>query len=158
MRGGNRDGMDISLCVIDNDTLQFAGANNSLWLIRNRELIELKADKQPVGIYSGDPKPFTLHEIKLFKEDSIYIFSDGYTDQFGGESGKKFKRLALKQLLLCIQHQGMDEQQNTLEKTFLQWKGRHEQVDDVLVIGLKPRLGEPYETERYEMKVVPELS
>jgi len=135
-----RDGMDIALCAFDKKkgVLEFAGAYNPLWLIRNNELIEVKANKFPIGnSKSGDNNKFTNHEIPLQKGDTIYIFSDGYSDQFGGPAGKKFKASTLKQLLISSQHLGMAEQRELLNKTIEEWRGQHEQVDDILVIGTR---------------------
>ncbi len=137
--GEQKDGMDAVLCMWDkaNNKLEFAAAYNSLYLIRKDELIETKGDKQPIGFYLGEQIPFTNHEIKLKKEDIIYIFSDGYADQFGGPSGKKFKSKQFKQLLVDVHKKDMAEQKAILDKTFEDWKGDLEQVDDILVMGIK---------------------
>lgn len=131
------DGMDISLCTLNTKTneLNWAGANNPLWIIRNNELTEYKPNKQPIGKYIEN-KPFTNHTLQLQKDDSIYIFTDGYADQFGGEKGKKFKASAMRELLLSIQENTMEEQQEIINKKFEDWKGSIEQVDDVCVIGI----------------------
>jgi serine phosphatase RsbU (regulator of sigma subunit) len=136
--GNVKDGMDVSFCTIDlkKNHLQWAGANNPLWICRAGEIIELKADKQPIGKYA-DNKPFTTHSIELLKEDSIYMFTDGFADQFGGESGKKFKAANFKKQLLSIQYESMEKQRRVIEKVFEEWKGNLEQVDDVCVIGVK---------------------
>ena len=144
-----KDGMDISLCGLDlnNNILTWSGANNPLWIIRptsnnlepqtlNFELIEYKPDKQPIGKYA-EAKPFTTHQIQLQKGDSIYIFTDGYQDQFGGEKGKKFKAAKLRELLLSIQHEPMEKQRKIIDQSFESWKGDLEQVDDVCVIGVR---------------------
>jgi serine phosphatase RsbU (regulator of sigma subunit) len=135
-----RDGMDIAICAFQKSSgiLEFAGAYNPLWLVRNNEILEVKADKFPIGnSRSGDTRKFTNHEIPLQKGDTIYIFSDGYSDQFGGPNGKKFKSSALKSLLLNSQHLSMNEQRELLDKTIEKWRGNHEQVDDILVIGTR---------------------
>ena len=135
-----RDGMDIALCAFNRKKgmLEFAGAYNPLWLIRNKELIEVKANKFPIGnSKSGENNKFTNHEITLQKGDTIYIFSDGYSDQFGGPAGKKFKSSTLKQLLVNSQHLSMIEQRELLNTTIEEWRGQHEQVDDILVIGTR---------------------
>lgn len=135
-----RDGMDIALCTYNRKTsvLQFAGAFNPLWLIRDKELIEIKADKFPIGNTKlNDNNSFKNHEISLRKGDTIYVFSDGYCDQFGGPNGKKFKASNLKQLLLRSQHLSMDEQYALLNQSIEEWRGNHEQVDDILVIGTR---------------------
>ncbi|HRP60797.1 MAG TPA: SpoIIE family protein phosphatase, partial [Vicingus sp.] len=142
-----KDGMDLALCVWDKktETLSYSGANNPLWIIRNAppslpegaELLELKPDKQPVGLFYGELKPFTVQQFALQKGDVIYSFSDGYADQFGGEKGKKFKYKAFKELLLSIQNENMEAQKNILNDAFEKWKGNLEQVDDICVIGVK---------------------
>ncbi len=131
-----KDGMDIALCSLEGTTLKYAGAHNPLWIIRNGEIIETKADKQPIGKFI-QPLPYTTHTFELQEGDSIYIFSDGYVDQFGGEKGKKFKAKAFRELLLTVQANTMEEQKTTLNNTFESWKGDLEQIDDVCVIGLK---------------------
>ena len=146
--GESKDGMDISLCIINkaNQSLEFAGANNPLWIIRNIEtieteseskLIEIKGNKQPIGIYFGEAKPFTAHTIKYNTGDVIYLFTDGYADQFGGPKGKKFKYSQLQQLILNNSSAPMRQQKENLENTIKSWKGELEQIDDILVIGIK---------------------
>jgi len=133
-----RDGMDAILCSWDkNNTLEFAAAYNPLFLIRNGELLETKPDQQPIGFHTTELKPFTNHEIKLQKGDTVYIFSDGYQDQFGGPKDKKFKKQKMKKLLLSIQNKNMAEQEEILNKTIEDWKGDIEQIDDILVIGVR---------------------
>lgn len=150
-----KDGMDLALCVWDKNTnlLSFSGANNPLWLIRTvtsspdeggvsrsggeYELIEYKSDKQPVGLFTGEMKPFSTQQIQLEKGDTIYTFSDGYADQFGGEKGKKFKLKSLKELLLSVQGKPLREQKQIIDNMFEAWKGNLEQIDDVCVIGVK---------------------
>ena len=133
-----KDGMDISLCALnlDDKTLTWAGANNPLWIIRNGIVLETRADKQPIGKYA-DTKPFTTHTLQLEAGDTIYVFTDGYADQFGGDKGKKFKYSNLKELLLSIQPQPMHKQQSILDETFEAWRGNLEQVDDVCVVGVR---------------------
>lgn len=133
-----RDGMDISLCCIDfsNNQLQYAGANNPLYLVRNNEIIITKADKQPIG-GTGENKTFTNHSFEISKGDSIYIFSDGFADQFGGPKGKKYGYAQFRNFLLSIQNYSMSEQLNLMNEEFNNWKGELEQLDDVCLIGLK---------------------
>jgi serine phosphatase RsbU (regulator of sigma subunit) len=133
-----KDGMDITLCSINylQNTIQFTGANNPLYIIRNKQIIEVKGDKQPVGNHIKEV-PFTVHTIQLEKNDVVYTFSDGYVDQFGGEKGKKFMRKRFKALLLKISNKPMQEQKSILNNTFETWRGELEQVDDVCVIGIR---------------------
>jgi serine phosphatase RsbU (regulator of sigma subunit) len=128
--------MDIALCSLEGNILKYAGANNPLWIVRNNEIIETKANKQPIGKFDS-PLPYTTHTFELEKEDSIYIFSDGYVDQFGGEKGKKFKAKAFRELLLSIQSQPMEKQKTIIDESFETWRGNLEQIDDVCVIGVR---------------------
>lgn len=133
-----KDGMDIALCSIDYETgiLKYSGANNECVIIRNGEVIELKPDKQPIGsfIYA---KPFTVQEFKLEPGDSIYLYTDGYVDQFGGEKLKKFKSKSFRTMLSEIAHQSMSDQMQIIQSTFDNWKIGVDQVDDVCVFGVK---------------------
>ena len=131
-----KDGMDIALCSLEGNKLQYAGAHNPLWIIRKGELIETKANKQPIGKFDN-PEPYTTHTIGLQNGDSIYIFSDGYADQFGGEKGKKLKTTNFKKLLLSIQTENMQKQKELIDEAFEKWRGNLEQLDDVCVIGVK---------------------
>ncbi|MFI5151216.1 MAG: tetratricopeptide repeat protein [Bacteroidia bacterium] len=135
----SRDGMDAILCAFDfkGGWLRFACANNPLWLIRNGELKEFQGDKMPVGIHGGTVTPFTLQTLGLRKGDCIYTFTDGYADQFGGPKGKKFKYKQLASLLLLIHQEPMEKQEEILNQTITEWKGGLEQVDDILLIGIK---------------------
>ncbi|MEW5846519.1 MAG: SpoIIE family protein phosphatase [Bacteroidota bacterium] len=133
-------GLDnIAICTIDYDssTLQFAGAYNPLYLIRDKKLIEYKGDKMPVGVHINEKDSFTLHEIKFQKNDCIYMFSDGYVDQFGGSNNRKFMSKNFKELLLNIYEKEMPEQEEILEDTIDRWIGPHEQLDDILVMGIR---------------------
>ena len=134
-----KDGMDIALCSLNIKTLEleFAGANNPLWVIKSKsEVLEIKADKQPIGKFS-ERKPFTNHVVQLSKGDKVYIFSDGYADQFGGEKGKKFKYRSFQDLLISSYTVEMREQKKLLADTIHDWMGDLEQVDDILVIGIE---------------------
>ncbi len=148
-----KDGMDIALVSLipevkrsQKSILQYSGANNPLWIIRkgtvqlNSEddsgVFEIKADKQPIGKYDYG-KPFTNHEVEVEKGDCVYIFTDGYADQFGGPQGKKFRYKTLKNLLLRIYQLPMHEQNKILDDTFESWKGELGQIDDVCVIGIR---------------------
>lgn len=135
-----KDGMDISLLVKDlrNDTFSWAGANNPLWMIKKdaTRITETRPDKQPIG-FSEQDEPFNTHAVPAQKGDLIYLFTDGYADQFGGEKGKKFKYRQLAEKLLEIRDQPMPEQQRILEECFKRWKGNLEQIDDVCIVGIR---------------------
>ena len=133
------DGMDIALCAYnkDNNTIQFSGANRPLVLIRNNEVIVYKGNKYPIGQDIGIEKDFTGEKIQLEKNDTVYVFTDGIVDQFGGEKGKKLLFRRLKEFLLSIQPLSFSEQKEKIDFFFNQWKGEEEQVDDVLLIGIK---------------------
>ncbi|MEX1002305.1 MAG: tetratricopeptide repeat protein [Crocinitomicaceae bacterium] len=148
-----KDGMDIALCSLSFDSnsggvvgtstplsarLKYAGAHNPLWIIRKDadEVEEIKADKQPIGKYTLEEK-FTTHKVEVNSGDTIYIFSDGYADQFGGEKGKKLKLANFKKFLLSIKKAPMNEQKEKLDEYFMGWKGDLEQLDDVCVIGVR---------------------
>ncbi len=137
--GENKDGMDMVLCRFNKKKkeLVFAAANNPLWMIRSGEMQEWKADKQPVGIFTGEQKMFSQQSISLQDGDSIYLFTDGFADQFGGPKGKKFKYKQMQDLLLENSTLSMKEQEVCLENDFQTWKGNLDQVDDVCVIGIK---------------------
>ncbi|MCB0380318.1 MAG: SpoIIE family protein phosphatase, partial [Flavobacteriales bacterium] len=100
-------------------------------------LIEYKPDKQPVGLFQGEMRPFSSQQVKLQKGDTVYTFSDGYADQFGGEKGKKFKLKSFKQLLLSVQENPLSKQKQLIDMQFEDWKGNLEQIDDVCVIGVR---------------------
>ncbi|PCJ26359.1 MAG: hypothetical protein COA97_06145 [Flavobacteriales bacterium] len=152
-----KDGMDISLCTFDKKTnvLEYAGAYNPLYIVSDKKLevisggeiepnmtaenglmlYEIKADRFPIGSYSEETKEFSKHSFKLNKGDTVYLFSDGYADQFGGVKGKKFRYKQFKQLLLSINSKSMKEQYSILNNSFIDWMGDLEQIDDVIVIG-----------------------
>lgn len=137
--GGSKDGMDIAIYIIDEETqtLQFAGANNPLILIRNNELIHIKGDKMPIGFHLRGELSFTNHVMEIQKGDVIYTFSDGYVDQFGGEDGRKFMIKNFKELLLEIHHKPMSEQKIILDETLKNWHGNTPRIDDVVVMGVR---------------------
>lgn len=135
-----KDGMDICVIALDRKTmkLEFAGAFNSLWIIRDKEFIELQADRMPVGAFLGEvTQQFTAREFDLKSGDQLYLHSDGFADQFGGPHGKKFKGKQLKQLLTDSSSLSMSEQRETLVTAFEMWKGDLEQIDDVCLIGIR---------------------
>lgn len=132
-----KDGMDMSILKIKDKTITYAGANLPLYLLRSGELIEVKGDKQPIGSQPAGEKPFTQHTIDLIDGDSIYLFSDGYADQFGGVKGKKYKYKTFRDKLSLISGKPFKEQGQIISAEFEQWKGDLEQLDDVCVLGLK---------------------
>jgi len=142
--GSASDGMDISLLSLRDLNpadgiikVEWAGANNPLWIVRGKECIVYNPDKRPISYSRGISSLFTNHTIELQKGDALYIFTDGFADQFGGPKGKKFKYKQLQEIILGMQREPMQKQEEILSKTFADWKGKLEQVDDVLVIGIK---------------------
>lgn len=135
----SKDGMDAILCRLDipNMKLQFAAANNSFCIIRNKNIINCKADKMPVGKSHDDSALFTFNEISLEKGDMIFTFTDGYGDQFGGPEGKKFMHKQLRQIFVEVSEMPIQRQKEIISQRFEEWKGDLEQVDDVLVIGVR---------------------
>ena len=135
-----KDGMDISLLKVNLETfeVEWAGANNPLYLLKrdSKEIEIISADKQPIGKFEM-PKPFKNNSLKLEKGDRIFLFSDGFMDQFGGSKGKKYKYSKFRDFLLSIQHLQMEEQKQSLKAEFNAWKGELEQVDDICIVGLK---------------------
>jgi len=152
-----KDGMDLAIAVFNKTTreIHFSGANNPLYIIRKKNqleqkeleayasvdngeyrLFELKGDKQPIGTH-WEETPFRTTSVKLMEQDAFYMFSDGYIDQFGGEDRKKFKSVNFKKLLLSVQKESMDTQRQALENTFDQWRGSYEQLDDIIVLGVR---------------------
>jgi len=134
-----QDGIEIALCVIDvkKKSLVYAGANRPLYLVRNGEVQHIRPDRMPIGIYEQEALPFTNHSIKLKKGDSLYLFSDGYVDQLGGPLRKTFRAINFRKLLLEIQDRPMEKQKEILVKKMALWQGEVEQIDDVLVMGIK---------------------
>jgi len=138
--GTIKDGMEIAMCELDPDTLtmSFAGANSNIYLVRKGTIRIYKGDKQPIGeSLSGEIRRYTNHHIDLQKGDCIYMITDGFADQFGGEKGKKFKYKPLEDLFCAVSGKNPREQKDIISDTFNNWKLNHEQVDDVLVIGIK---------------------
>ncbi len=136
---GGKDGMDCILLSFDlyNNKLEYSTANNSFFIIRNKELLVQTGDKMPVGKSPKDTEPFTLHSFQLQKGDIIYTMTDGLQDQFGGPKGKKFKSKQLQELILNNCHLPLPEQKQVIENAFNNWKGKLEQLDDVCVIGIR---------------------
>jgi PAS domain S-box-containing protein len=142
-----KDGMDIALCALNNSTreLNFAGANNPMYVVRNGELMQFSGDKQPIGAYVKEIKPFTNHKVQLEKGDCVYIFTDGIADQFGGPKGKKYKYKQLKEILSANYAKPMSEQRQLIVESVDAWMNYpseqssqpYEQTDDMLVIGFR---------------------
>jgi len=135
-----KDGMDMSLCIVDYEKMQmqYAGAFNPLYLVRNGTITQYKADKFPIGLRADDEiKNFTNNVIQLQKGDTFYIFSDGYADQFGGPKGKKYMTGNFRELLLKTSKEPIEKQRDILDSTLETWRGSLEQVDDILVIGVQ---------------------
>jgi serine phosphatase RsbU (regulator of sigma subunit) len=134
-----KDGMDLSLCVLDKKTriILYSGAYNNLYHISDHHLTEYNADRMPIGIHDTSDKNFSFNQIQAKCGDLIYMFSDGYADQFGGRDQKKFKYTAFRNLLLEIHDQPLSTQKRRLESEFYKWKGNNPQTDDVTVIGIR---------------------
>ena len=144
------DGMDGVLCVFDYDTmkLHIAAANNPIWIVSQPtiktdlweepwKLSQISADKQPIGKFKEEVTPFTLKTVSVEKGEMIYLFSDGYADQFGGPKGKKFKYKQLQELLTSIAKLPITEQHTVLNETITNWQGNLDQVDDILIVGIR---------------------
>ena len=137
--GENKDGMDISLAVIDyiNGEISFAGAYNPLYILRGSEVLEVKADRMPIGIYIEKNDKFQTQVTPMLKGDTLYMLSDGYVDQFGGAEGKKLKAKPFKELLLTLQGLTMEEQRQRLEDFNRKWMEGYVQIDDILIVGIR---------------------
>ena len=133
-----KDGMDIALCCFDlkSRQLEYAGANNSLYLLNSEEFKEIKADKQPIGTYTN-PTPFTNHIVEIENGDELFLFTDGFADQFGGEKGKKYKYKPFKEFLINLSGMSAVKQKAALENEFSRWLGDYEQIDDVCIMGVQ---------------------
>ena len=134
-----KDGMEVALCVVDfeNNKLQYSGAFRPLYLIRNSELNEIKGDTMPIGLYEDEITSFQNQEFQFKENDIIYMFSDGYVDQLGGPKRKTFRSKNFKQLLLNIHQKPLEEQEAILEKEYEEWKLDMEQIDDIMVMGIR---------------------
>jgi len=137
----SKDGLDIAICILNNSTgeLQYSGAYNPLVIIKNNKLVEIKGDKMPVGLHSDklDKKDFTNHTLQFGKEDILYIFSDGFIDQFGGEHGRKFMSKRFKKLLFKIHKEPIKKQKVILKEVLAKHMGTYAQTDDIVIIGAK---------------------
>lgn len=134
-----KDGMEMALCVVDFDSkkLQFSGAFRPMYLISNEELIVINGDRMPIGFYNEEEVTFTNKEVQFKENDIIYLLTDGYVDQIGGPRRKTFKSKNLKQLLKEIYKKPMKEQKSLLEKEYKAWRGDIEQIDDIMIMGIK---------------------
>ncbi|MFZ6050443.1 SpoIIE family protein phosphatase [Halocola ammonii] len=134
-----RDGMDLAMCMLDTESLKLecAGAQNPIFIVRGGKLRQYPGDKMSIGDFDADAPEFTNHSIQLKKGDNVYVFSDGFADQFGGEKGKKFMKKQFRELILEISDLPMKAQEDRLIDSLLDWKGDYEQVDDILVIGVR---------------------
>lgn len=135
----NSYNIDLSVCIIDHqkNELQYSGARNSVFLIRDNEITEISGDKMPLVVFSFYSQPFQCQDLKLKKNDMLYMFTDGFHDQFGGPNKKKFGKKHFKELLLDIHQKPLDVQSKELENAFNNWKADFKKVDDVLILGIK---------------------
>jgi serine phosphatase RsbU (regulator of sigma subunit) len=134
----SHEGMDLVYCRFGPDNiLEFAGANRPLWIVRKGELLEFKTDKMPIGGMQYERRPFVKQTFQLQPQDQVYVFTDGFADQFGGEHGKKLMTKSLRNIILETSSCSAEEQKKHLQEHFFSWKGAHEQVDDVLLIGIR---------------------
>ncbi|TFH21940.1 MAG: pas/pac sensor protein, partial [Bacteroidia bacterium] len=135
------DGMDVAFCILNPELgiLQFAGAHNHLYLVRDGEMEVIKADMQDIGSKYKNPHPFTNHFVDVQQGDVIYLFSDGFPDQFGGKDRRKYKYGKFRKFLLEIHQEPMSKQKKLLDEELTQWMGDYEQIDDVLVMGIRIR-------------------
>ena len=133
------DGMDLALLKFNEGLteVEYSGANRPLLIVRDKKIIEYKADKLAIAGFTANDQQFTTTNIPLYKNDSLFIFTDGYADQFGGDEGKKFMSKKLKELLISVSELSSTEQEQKISEEFNNWKKTYEQVDDVLVIGIK---------------------
>ncbi|MFO7656132.1 MAG: SpoIIE family protein phosphatase [Bacteroidales bacterium] len=134
-----KDGIDMTLCIFDtkSNNFQFAGAFNPLYIVQNNNLVEINGDKMPIGVAAEEEKSFNTHKITLEPGSSVYLFSDGFVDQFGGPNGKKFKYQPFRNLLLKIHQLPMHRQKEELFYAFEKWRGNYPQLDDLLVLGFR---------------------
>jgi serine phosphatase RsbU (regulator of sigma subunit) len=138
-KGETQDGIEIAICILNlkNHKLEYAGANRPLYVVSGDTIQQIKPDRMPIGIYDYEVRPFTSHSLKLKKNDSIYLFSDGYVDQLGGPLRKTFRSRKFRKLLLDIRGESMSDQKQILMDTLNEWQGEVEQIDDILVMGIR---------------------
>jgi len=134
-----KDGIDMALCIINLETnqMEFSGAFNPVYVIKKNRLIEMRGDKMPIGIAALEENSFTNHKLELEEGDNVYMFSDGFVDQFGGSDGKKFKYQPFRNLLLNIYNLPIHKQKEQILSAFKRWKGNLTQLDDVLMLGFR---------------------
>ncbi|NJO92324.1 MAG: SpoIIE family protein phosphatase, partial [Chloroflexia bacterium] len=134
-----KDGIDMSVCFFDktNQTIQFSGAFTPVYIVRNNNLIQLEGDKMPIGVSAEFENSFTTKTLSLEKGDMVYLFTDGFPDQFGGELGKKYKYKKFRELLIRCSAMPIEAQKITILEEFIKWKGDHPQVDDTTLLELE---------------------
>lgn len=134
-----KDGIDMALCLLDTESnqIEYAGAFNPLYIVQNKRLVEINGDKMPIGVAAEEEKPFKTHRFSLEPENVIYLFTDGFVDQFGGTKGKKFKYQPFRNLILKIHELPMHKQKEELYMAFEKWKGEQQQLDDLLILGFR---------------------
>ena len=136
--GEQKEGMDIALCILEptNNQLHYAGAYNPLYIIRDRQLLEVKADRMPIGIHRSE-RPFSSHDLPFQRGDMLYLFTDGFVDQAGEQGIGGFSKKRFQQLLLDIHHEPVSKQKELLLRRFEEWKGKLPQTDDLLIVGIR---------------------
>src|SRR4030042_3472703 len=141
-----KDGIDMALCLLNTESneIEFAGAFNPIYVIQNKRLIEINGDKMPIGVAAEEERPFTTHRFSLEADNVIYLFTDGFVDQFGGTKGKKFKYQPFRNLILKIHEMPMHKQKEEFQKAFEKWKGEHSQLDDLLIVGFSYHVDNSY--------------
>jgi serine phosphatase RsbU (regulator of sigma subunit) len=134
-----KDGIDMALCLLhtESNEIEYAGAFNPIYVVQNKRLFEIDGDKMPIGVAAEEEKPFKTHRLTLEPDNVIYLFTDGFVDQFGGAKGKKFKYQPFRNLILKIHELPMHRQKEELLKIFEKWKGEHQQLDDLLIVGFR---------------------
>ena len=134
-----KDGIDMALCKLNTESnqIEYAGAFNPIYVVQNKRLVEINGDKMPIGVAAEEEKPFKTHRFSLEPENVIYLFTDGFVDQFGGVNGKKFKYQPFRNLILNIHKLPMHKQKEELRKAFEKWRGERQQLDDLLILGFR---------------------
>jgi len=134
-----KDGIDMALCLLNTESnqIEYSGAFNPIYIVQNKRLVEINGDKMPIGVAAEEEKPFNTHRIALEPGNVIYLFTDGFVDQFGGTKGKKFKYQPFRNLILKIHEMPMHKQKEELRQAFEKWRGEHQQLDDLLIVGFR---------------------